>query len=73
MPEIRPIKDLRETAKISDLCHAKKEPIFIAKNGYGDLVIMSIDTYQRKMAQADLYAKLAEAEKQLKNGESLLD
>lgn len=73
MPEIRPIKDLRDTTRISELCHAKKEPIFITKNGYGDLVIMSMDTYERKMAQVDLYAKLAEAEKQIENGEALLD
>lgn len=73
MPEIRPIKDLRDTTKISDLCHAKKEPIFITKNGYGDLVIMSMDTYERKLARVDLYAKLAEAERQIENGEPLLD
>ena len=46
MPHIRPITDLRNTTEISELCHAKKEPIFITKNGYGDLVIMSIETYE---------------------------
>jgi hypothetical protein len=38
MPQIRPITDLRNTNEISELCHAKKEPLFITKNGYGDLV-----------------------------------
>jgi prevent-host-death family protein len=73
MPEIIPIKDLRDTNQISELCHSKKEPIFITKNGYGDLVIMSIDTYEKKLARADLYKKLAEAERQIENGEPLLD
>jgi PHD/YefM family antitoxin component YafN of YafNO toxin-antitoxin module len=73
MPEIRPIKDLRDTTKISELCHNKKEPIFITKNGYGDLVIMSMDTYRRKLAQVDLYEKLAEAEREIENGAPLLD
>ena len=46
MPQIRPITDLRNTTEISELCHAKDEPIFITKNGYGDLVIMSMKTYE---------------------------
>ena len=40
---------------------------------HGDLVVMSMETYERKLAQADLYQKLAEAESQIKNGEPLLD
>lgn len=44
MPQIRPITDLRNTNEISDACHAVQEPIFITKNRYGDLVIMSIET-----------------------------
>ena len=56
MPAIRPIKDLRNTTKISELCHQKKEPVFITKNGYGDLVVMSIETYEREMARAELYS-----------------
>lgn len=46
MPQIKPITDLRNTTEISELCHAKDEPIFITKNGYGDLVIMSMRTYE---------------------------
>ena len=45
MPQIRPITDLRNTNKISELCHKQDEPVFITKNGYGDLVIMSVETY----------------------------
>ncbi len=71
MPQIRPITDLRNTTEISEICHSKKEPIFITKNGYGDLVIMSIETYEREIALADVYKKLAVAEAQIKNGELL--
>lgn len=46
MPQIRPITDLRNTTEISEICHAKKEPVFITKNGYGDLVIMSMEAYE---------------------------
>ena len=71
MPQIRPITDLRNTNEISELCHCKDEPIFITKNGYGDLVIMSIETYERELALADVYKKLALAEKQVQDGELL--
>lgn len=73
MPEIRPITDLRNTNEISELCHKKQEPIFITKNGYGDLVVMSMKTYERQMALIDVYQKLAEAEKQIADGVQLLD
>ena len=42
MPQIIPIKDLKNTSDISDLCHTSQEPVFITKNGYGDMVIGNI-------------------------------
>ena len=68
MPEIRPIKDLRNTAEISKLCRENKDPIFITKNGYGEMVVMSIETYEKKLAKAALYEKLAKAETQWESG-----
>lgn len=73
MPQIRPITDLRNTNEISEICHKSKEPIFITKNGYGDLVVMSIDTYERQLALVDVYKKLAEAENQIEQNVPLLD
>lgn len=73
MPRIRPITDLRNTNEISEICHKYQEPIFITKNGYGDLVVMSIETYDKKMALVDLYNKLSEAEMQVEQGVPLLD
>ena len=46
MPTIMPIRDLRKTSEISELAHKKQEPIFITKNGYSDLVVMSSELYQ---------------------------
>ena len=71
MPQIRPIKYLRNTAEISELCHQSNEPVFITKNGYGDLVVMSIEAYEKSLAKLELYQMLAEAEAQIKKGEEL--
>lgn len=68
MPEIRPIKDLRNTTEISRRCHETGEPIYITKNGYGDMVIMSMDAYERDLALAELYRNLAEAEEDISEG-----
>ena len=54
MPQIRPITDLRNTNEISEICNAKQELIFITKNGYGDLVVMSIETYESMVEAAHL-------------------
>lgn len=69
MPQIIPIKDLRNTNEISDICHAKQEPVFVTKNGYGDLVVMSIETYDRLIGslQIDLAIKEAEEEMEMKD------
>ena len=62
MPQIRPITDLRNTNEISDICHAKMEPLFITKNGYGDLVVMSIETYEQMLEVNETDASITEAE-----------
>ena len=46
MPQIIPIKELKNTSEISDMCHKADNPIFITKNGYGDMVIMSMEVYE---------------------------
>ena len=58
MPQIIPIKDLKNTSDISDLCHTSQEPIFITKNGYGDMVIMSMETYENTVWKSSLYRGL---------------
>lgn len=56
MPQIIPIKDLKNTSEISDMCHKAEEPIYVTKNGYGDMVIMSMETYESTMRQTDAEA-----------------
>ena len=55
MPRIIPIRDLKNTAAISQMCSESTEPIYVTKNGYGRLVVMDIEYYERtmqKMAEA---------------------
>jgi PHD/YefM family antitoxin component YafN of YafNO toxin-antitoxin module len=68
VPNIRPISELRNTTEISELCHKLEEPIFITKNGYGDLVVMSLETYERSQAMTEIYRKLGESEADLLAG-----
>ena len=72
MPQIRPITDLRNTTEISELCHAKREPLFITKNGYGDLVVMSIEAYEEMVDIAQIDTAISEAEKEYTAGGVLL-
>ena len=61
MPTIRSSADLRNSYnEISSLCHEYAEPVFITKNGKGDLAVMSIDTYEQLVGRFELYAKLRE-------------
>lgn len=70
MPSIRPISDLRNNAnEISEFCHQTKEPVFITRNGTGDMVVMSMAEYERQQALIDLYGKLAVAEREVSAGE----
>ena len=73
MPQIRPITDLRNTTEISELCHARREPLFITKNGYGDLVVMSIEAYEEMIETARTDAAISEAEQEFAADGVLLD
>ncbi len=68
MPQIIPIKDLKNTSEISELCHKSKEPIYITKNGYGDMVIMSMEIYESVMKQLNVYRELELSEQQISEG-----
>ena len=73
MPQIRPITDLRNTTEISELCHARREPIFITKNGYGDLVVMSIEASEEMVETAAMDAAISEAEAEFERDGQLHD
>ena len=64
MPLIMPIKDLRNTTEISELAHKEREPIFITKNGYSDLVVMSSELYDSFARENRIDQAIFEAEKE---------
>ena len=65
MPNILPISDLRNNFNaISEICHSNAEPVYITKNGKGDLVVMSIASFEQLQNKLDLYEKLSVAEAQ---------
>ena len=70
MPLIKPISDLRNKAnEISDLAHKSDEPIFITRNGQGDMVVMSMAQYSKLQLKIDLFGKLAIAQAQRTAGD----
>jgi PHD/YefM family antitoxin component YafN of YafNO toxin-antitoxin module len=68
MPQIIPIKDLKNTSEVSRLAHEAAGPIFITKNGYGDMVLMSMEAYERSQYLHDIFEKLDEAEADIAAG-----
>ena len=70
MPQIITIKELKDTTKISELCHASSEPIYITKNGYGDMVVMSMETYEATIRRDQIYKELEISERQVAEGKT---
>ena len=65
MNMIRPVSDLRNNfADISKTVHETAQPVFLTKNGYGDMVVMSMEAYENLQFDSEVYSKLAEAERQ---------
>ncbi len=70
MPIIKSISSLRnQTRKISTLCHEQDEPVYLTTNGEGDLVVMSMEHYEKLKAQLDLFEKLSVAQAQSAAGD----
>lgn len=65
MNMIRPVSDLRNHfADISKTVHETAQPVFLTKNGYGDMVVMSMDAYENLQFESEVYFKLQEAERE---------
>ena len=71
MPKIIPIKDLKNTSSISEMCHSTDEPVFVTKNGYSDMVVMSNQAYDKLVEKIRLYQLVAEAEQDIEEGNVL--
>ena len=73
MPFIMPIKDLRNTTEISNIAHKAQEPIFITKNGYSDLVVMSSELYDKFARINRIDQAIFESEQEITNGAETVD
>jgi len=65
MNTIRPVSDLRNNfAEISKIVHETSQPVFLTRNGFGDMVVLSMDAYENMYFESEVYSKLKEAEKE---------
>ena len=65
MDTIRPVSDLRNNfAEISRIVHETAKPVFLTKNGYGDMVVLSMEAYENLQLESEVYYKLQEAERE---------
>lgn len=65
MNTIRPVSDLRNNfAEISKTVHETSQPVFLTKNGYGDMVVLSMEAYENLQFESEVYFKLKEAERE---------
>ena len=73
MPYIMPIKELRNTSEISDMAHKIQEPIFITKNGYSDLVVMSSELYDKFAKINRIDQAIFKSEKEMEESDASID
>ena len=65
MSMIRPVSDLRNNfAEISKTVHETAQPVFLTKNGFGDMVVLSMEAYENLQFESEVYFKLQEAERE---------
>ena len=65
MNMIRPVSDLRNNfADISKTVHETAQPVFLTKNGYEDMVVLSMEAYENLQFDSEVYFKLQEAERE---------
>ena len=65
MKMIRPVSDLRNNfADISRIVHETEQPVFLTKNGYGDMVVLSMEAFEKLQFESEVYFKLQEAERE---------
>jgi prevent-host-death family protein len=65
IPKIRPVSDLRNKfSEISKDVHESNKPVYLTKNGRGDMVVMSVEAYEKNLFESEIFLKLKEAEYQ---------
>lgn len=68
MPVIIPSEDFSDISKLFDMAHKIQEPIFITKNGYSDLVVMSSELYDKFVKNNRIDQAIYESEKEMEAG-----
>ncbi|MCL2797544.1 MAG: type II toxin-antitoxin system Phd/YefM family antitoxin [Firmicutes bacterium] len=68
MAKIIPIRDLRKGAEISEYVKKSGEPIYVTRNGYGDMVILSMDAYEKQFAEGTAYTQILDSLEEVRNG-----
>jgi prevent-host-death family protein len=71
---IRPISKCQSNFnEVAELCRSEREPVWITKNGYEDLVLLQAEEYERRLARLELYDRLAAAQRQFDEGHELIE
>ncbi|MCD8119933.1 MAG: type II toxin-antitoxin system Phd/YefM family antitoxin [Lachnospiraceae bacterium] len=73
LPKILPINELKNTAQISKTCQESDVPIVVTRNGYGEMVLMSIELYEKTMAEMQAATLINESLDRIAAGEPLTD
>ena len=73
MPKIIPIRELKNTASISKYVEETNEPVFITKNGYGSMVIMSIEVYEKEIAKSQMIELINDSLKDINKSDQKID
>ena len=73
MPKIIPIRELKNTASISKYVEETNEPVFITKNGYGSMVIMSIEVYEKEIAKRQMIELINDSLKDIDKSDQKID
>jgi len=73
MPKIIPIRELKNTASISKYVEETNEPVFITKNGYGSMVIMSIEVYEKEIAKRQMIELINDSLKDIDKTDQKID
>jgi prevent-host-death family protein len=73
VPKIIPIRELKNTASISKYVEESNEPVFITKNGYGSMVIMSIEVYEKEIAKRQMIELINDSLKDINKSDQKID
>ena len=69
--QIIPMRDLKNTVEVERRCAEENGPVFVTKNGYGRLVVMDIDYYEKTMRKMDEATTILDGLKDVKSGNTV--